>query len=376
MSRPYQICERCVMDTSDPLIQFDERGFCNHCEDFLSNRIKVLTEAQATDNSLGELFERVRRAGRRSKYDCVIGVSGGVDSSYVASLAVEGGLRPLAVHLDNGWNSKTAVENIRNLATTLKMGYASYVLPWTEFRQVQLAFLRASVPEAESPTDVAIQRALHHHALRHGIKYILSGGNLATEGILPATWHYNARDTKYTHAILDAAGCPRSYFRSQRFGAADEIYSKLRGTKTVYPLNFSSYNKDEARKKLEDEYGWVYYGSKHGESRYTRFIQTYYLYVKHGIDYRRATMSTEIVTGVIDRDAALEILKTVPYNDDEVRVEKEFIAKKLGITVAEFEDIIALPPKWYFEFPNNEKQLGRLYDTYRRLTGRRKAAHF
>lgn len=377
MPRPYQICKRCVMDTSDPLIRFDERGFCNHCEDFLDNRLKILTEAQSTGDSLGELLQQVRSAGRRSQYDCIVGVSGGVDSSYVATLAAEHGLRVLAVHLDNGWDSKTAVANIRNLANTLRMSYTSYVLPWTEFKQVQLAFLQASVPEAETPTDVAIQRALHHHALRNGIKYILSGGNLASEGILPASWHYNARDTKYSHAILDATGCPRSYFSSQRFGAADEIYCKvLRGIKTVYPLNFTSYNKNEARAKLESKYRWTYYGSKHGESRYTRFIQNYYLYVKHGIDYRRATMSTEILMGVISREHAISVLGTLPYDEEEMRGEKEFVAKKLGITVAELEDIIAAPPKWYYDFPNNDKQLGRLYDVYRRLTGRRKAAHF
>jgi N-acetyl sugar amidotransferase len=377
MSRPYQMCTRCVMDTNDPLIEFDAQGQCNLCTDYLETRLPYLKERQAPTDSIEDLFERIRQAGRGSKYDCVIGVSGGVDSSYVAALAVEHGLRPLAVHLDNGWNSKIAVENIRRLATALNLGYASYVLPWTEFRQVQLAFLKGSVPEAETPTDVAIARALHHHASRNNIKYILGGGNLASEGILPKTWHYNARDTKYSYAILDAANCPRSYFKSMKFGAMEEAYCKVvRGIKIVYPLNHITYDKQSARTKLENEYGWEYYGSKHGESRYTRFIQNYYLFVKHGIDYRRATMSSEILLGVLSRDEALEILKGPPWAQDDIAAEAEYIAKKLDITKQELDDIIAKPAKWYFDYPNNEKRLGLIYAAYRKMTGRQKTSNF
>lgn len=365
------------MDTSDPLIRFDEEGNCNHCTDFLENRLSVIREAQSSEDSVAELFDRVRAAGRGSRYDCVVGVSGGVDSSYVALLAARHGLRVLAVHLDNGWNSRIAVENIRNLSVALKMAYASYVLPWTEFKQVQLAFLRASVPEAETPTDVAIQRALHHHAIRNGVKYILGGGNIASEGILPASWHYNARDTKYSHAILDHAHCPRKYFKSQKFGAIDEAYCKIvRGIRTIYPLNFVKYDKAAARAELEKEYGWKYYGSKHGESRYTKFIQSYYLYVKHGIDYRRATLSSEILVGAAGRAEALRILDTLPYTNAEVAADLEYVAKKLGIAPRELEEIVAAPPRWFFDFPNNAKPLGLLYDAYRKLTGRRKTSNF
>ena len=377
MSRPYQICTRCVMDTTDPLIEFDAQGQCNLCTEYLQTRLPYLRECQAPTDSIEDLFDRVRYAGRGLKYDCLIGVSGGVDSSYLAVLAAEHGLRPLAVHLDNGWNSKIAVENIRRLVTALDMGYASYVLPWTEFRQVQLAFLRASIPEAETPTDVAIARALHHHASRNNIKYILGGGNLASEGILPKTWHYNSRDTKYAYSIFDSANCPRSHFTAMKFSAIQESYYKaVQGINTIYPLNHIDYNRTVARTKLEESYGWQYYGSKHGESRYTRFIQNYYLYVKHGIDYRRATMSSEIMLGVISRAAALEILAGLPYAQDEIAAEVEFIAKKLGVTAKELEEIIALPPKWYYDYPNNEKLLSLLYAAYRRMTGRQKTSNF
>lgn len=376
-TRPYQICQRCLMDTSDPLIYFDGDGCCNHCTDFITNRLEVINDAQVSSGSLESLFGRIRSSGRGRKYDCVVGVSGGVDSSYVASLATEHGLRILAVHLDNGWNSKVAVENIRVLANSLNMGYASYVLPWTEFRRVQLAFLQASVPEAETPTDVAIQRALHHHASRNGIKYILSGGNIASEGILPVSWHYNARDTKYSHSILDSAGCPRSYFGSQRFGALDEAYHKvIRGIRTVYPLNYVSYDRSLAQQHLEDRYGWKYYGAKHGESRFTRFVQGYYLYIKHGIDYRRATMSSEIILKVLDRDEALEVLKSPPYDPSSISAELDYIAKKLSISREQLDHIVAEEPKWYFDYATNENKLAILYKVYRYFTGRAKTSNF
>ena len=365
------------MDTSDPLITFDEQGVCNLCTDFLENRLALITASKEGTAELEPLFDTVRKAGRGRKYDCVVGVSGGVDSSYVTTLAAEHGLRILAVHLDNGWNSKIAVENIRNLATKLKLDYASYVLPWSDFRRVQVAFLKASVPEAETPTDVAIQRAVHDHAAKHGVKYILSGGNTATEGILPVTWLYNPRDTKYAHAILDATGCPRSAFDSQKFGALREGYCRVvHGIKTVYPLNYVKFDKAAARSYLEQNYGWQYYGSKHGESRYTRFIQSYYLVVKHGIDFRRANLASEIMTGGTTREAALEILSRSAYADLDVAGETAYVAKKLGLSVEELETIIAAPPKYYFDYPNNQENLGRLYDLYRRLTGRKKTSNF
>lgn len=365
------------MDTSDPLISFDDKGRCNHCTDYLDKRIKLLNRDDADNKALEALFEQIRQGGKRFKYDCVVGLSGGVDSSYVALLAARHGLRVLAVHLDNGWNSSIAVENINNLVEKLNLAYSSYVLPWNDFRKVQLAFLKSSVPEAETPTDIAIQRAVHHYALKHRVPYILSGGNVASEGILPGSWHYNARDTKYSYAILKRGKCPKKLFRSLKFGFIDEIYSKfIRQIKTVYPLNYTVYNKNQARKELEQSYCWRYYGSKHGESRYTKFIQSYYLVVKHGIDYRRATLSSEICLGLVKREDALELLKKLPYTDDEVTLESQYIAKKLAITPDELKQIIAAPPKWYFDYPNNCKLLGKAYDLYRYFAGKEKTSSF
>jgi N-acetyl sugar amidotransferase len=376
-ARAYQICTRCVMDTSDPLIQFDSEGRCNLCTDFLKNRLRVIASAQEGTITVEALLGEVRKRGRGRKYDCVIGVSGGVDSSYTCVLAAEHGLRVLAVHLDNGWDSVTSVENIRNLVRILDIDYASHVLPWKEFRKVQLAFLKASVPEAETPTDIAIQRAVHHYALKNGVRTILSGGNIATEGILPITWHYNARDTKYSYAILDSANCPRRYFATQKYGVIDEIYYKvIRGIRTLYPLNHIQYNRHSAREKLERDYRWKYYGSKHGESGYTKFIQTFYLFVKHGIDYRRATFSSEILLGKINRDQALAVLETPPFSSEVFEQEIDYVCKKLSVPRAEMEAIIAAPPKYFFDYPNNARALGLTYELYRALTGRKKASNF
>ncbi len=373
----YRICNRCVMDTSDLWISFDASGVCNHCTDYLKTRIKLLNQDSLDGQPLNELIDTIKSRGKKSKYDCVVGLSGGVDSSYVAYMAAKHNLRVLGVHMDNGWNSPIAVENIRNLVSKLNLGYATYVLPWADFRKVQLAFLHASVPEAETPTDVAIQRALHVCALKNGVPSILSGGNIASEGILPASWHYNARDTKYSYSILSQAGCSAKLFDSQKHGVLDEFYYKIiRGVKTFYPLNCIPYNKDVVRDELKEAVGWKYYGSKHGESKFTKFIQSYYLYVKHGIDYRRATLSSEICLGQISRSQALDILSAAPYDDQVVKIEMEYIAKKLGITVRDLQAIVMMPPKWYKDFPNNKFILGKIYDLYRFLARKEKRSNF
>jgi hypothetical protein len=224
---------------------------------------------------------------------------------------------------------------------------------------------------------VAIQRAVHKLALERGAGSILSGGNIATEGILPVTWHYNARDTKYSLAILRVDHCPKTYFRSQKFGVLDEVYAKvLRGVRTYYPLNSVAYNKDIARTELESVLGWRYYGSKHGESRFTKFIQTYYLPVKHGIDYRRATLSSEICLDQVTREEALQVLGRRPYEDAEVEVELLYVAKKLAVPIDELREIIAQPPRWFWSYPNNQKVLGMIYDAYRALAGQQKTSNF
>jgi N-acetyl sugar amidotransferase len=364
------------MDTTDPEITFDERGHCGHCTEFLNKRAKYNYHGKSSDKLFEKLIDRIRRAGKGREYDCVIGVSGGADSSYLAYIVKERGLRPLAVHMDNGWNSDKAVGNIKNITCKLGIDYESYVLDWEEFKSLQLSFLRASVPEAETPTDVAIPAALHNVAAKHRIKYILGGGNLATEGILPRSWHYDVRDLKYLNYICSTFGNGKLK-KFPTFGYKREIYYKLlRGIRMVYPLDLVPFVKSEAIELLQKKFDWRPYGGKHHESRYTKFIQSYYLYKKFGIDYRKATLSVQICTGVIDRESALESLETKPYDADQIEDDKKYIAKKLGITADEFERIINLPGKWAWEYPNDSRKLAFIYDTYRAVFRKEKLDRF
>ena len=364
------------MDTTDPEITFDDQGHCCHCSEFLERRAGHAYHGEESDRELEQLVEKVKRAGVGKPYDCVLGVSGGADSSYLAYLAKELGLRPLAVHLDNGWNSDKAVLNIKNVTRKLGIDYESYVLNWEEFKDVQLAFLRASVPEAETPTDIAIPGALHRVAAKHGIKYILSGGNLATEGILPKSWHYDVRDEKYFNHILRSFG-GKKLRTFPTFGYKQEMYYKLVKRITIlYPLDLVPYVKEDAIRLLQKEFDWVCYGAKHQESRYTKFIQSYYLYEKFNIDYRRAGMSIEICSKQIDRAAAIEKLRCKPYDPNAVEDDKRYVSKKLGVSSGEFESILNKPPKWYWNYPNDQKKLGFIYDTYRAIYRKEKLDRF
>lgn len=375
-NRPYQICTRCVMDTSDPEITFNEVGECNHCTEFLATRSKHQYQGSSSDSALSAVVQQMKDAGKGKKYDVVLGLSGGIDSSYAAWICKQNGLRVLAVHMDNGWNSEEAVQNIRNIARKLDIDYESYVLDWSEFRDLQLAFLKAAVPEAETPTDIAIPAAFHRIASKYGVKYIISGGNFATEGILPKHWHYNAKDVKYLKHIQKTFGT-KKLKKFPLFGFKQEMYYKLvKKMKIIYLLNYVPYDKEAAMKLLEEKLDWKYYGGKHYESKYTGFIQSYYLYEKFGIDYRRATLATQVCNGVISRERALEELETPPYSEEKVIQEKKYIAKKLGISLDEFENILNSEPHWYSDYPNDEKRLQKIYDTYRRLFKKEKLGSF
>jgi N-acetyl sugar amidotransferase len=360
----YQQCTRCVMDTTDTDIKFDEKGHCNHCNEFFENTSKLVYHGEASDKKLSELVERMKYKGKRKKYDCLIGISGGIDSCYVAHVVKNLGLRALIVHLDNGWNSEVSVTNIKNVAAKLGFDYESYVLNWDEFRDLQVAFLKASVPEAETPTDIAIPAALHDIAGKHNINYIISGGNFATEGILPKNWHYNAKDVKYLKAIHKKFGS-RKIKTFPTFGYLKEMYFKyFKGIRMIYLLNYVPYSKKEAMKILENDLGWKYYGGKHYESKYTGFLQSYILPVKFSIDYRKATYSTQICTGEITREDALKELVNKPYDVVKVVEEKKYVCKKLGLTLDDFDEIMKMPPKTFHDYPNNKKKLEFIYSVY------------
>lgn len=376
MNTPSQMCTRCVMDTSDPIITFDAHGVCNHCTQFLEVRAKHQFNPEKSEQELDALIAQIKKDGADNEYDVILGLSGGVDSSYVAYLAHKKGLRILAIHLDNGWNAEAANHNIKVVADKLGIDCISIQLDWEEFKDLQIAFLKAGVPEAETPTDIAIPGVLHQEAAKRGIHYIFSGGNMATEGILPKYWHYNAKDLKYFKAIHKKYGS-RKLRTFPTFGYQKEMYYKLiKKIKIIYYLNYIPFDKDAAMLELQKELKWENYGGKHHESIYTSFIQSYYLYVKFGIDYRKATLSTQICNGTMTRKEALKILQTAPFSKEKINVTKEIIAEKFGISLQEIEAIMDNPPSWYIDYPNDEAFLGKIYDGYRKIFKKEKLANF
>jgi N-acetyl sugar amidotransferase len=362
------------MDTSDPEISFDDTGRCNHCRVYEEQISKLTYQGPESQRELETVVARIKHAGRASEYDCVLGISGGVDSCYAAYVAKSLGLRPLAVHMDNGWDSDTAVKNIKNVAAGLGIDYQSYVLDWEEFKDLQLSFLKASVPEIETPTDMAIPATLHRVAAENRVKFIISAGNYATEGILPKAWHYDAKDVRYLNAVHDRFG-NRKLKSFPTFGYWSEAYFKLiKGIRFVYVLNYVPYSKTEAVKFLENDLGWKNYGGKHHESKITAFVQSYVLPVKFNIDYRKATLSTQICAGEVSRKSALEQLRRSPFDPAKIDGDMEYIAKKFEITRGELEKILALSPKSHLDYPNNQRFLEVLYRTYRRWFAPRRPA--
>lgn len=362
---PIDRCSRCVMDAlTDPAISFDADGYCNHCVRFLGNREKFIYRPGASDEALERLIHIVKREGRDKKFDCVLGISGGIDSSHLALLTKQWGLRPLAVHMDNGWNSKIAVSNIKKLLQTIGVELYTHVLDWEEFKDLQLSFFKASVADVENPTDMAIPGVLHRVARKFGAKFILMAGNYATEGMTPKHFQYGKKDLYYLRAIHRRFGRrPLKNFPS--FGFWDEVaFKALHGIRILYPLNLVDYKKEEALTVLKRDFGWEDYGGKHHESIFTKFVQSYYLPVKFGIDYRKSTYSAMICNGQLSRREALQAIAPPPYKEGEISRDISYVAKKLGIPEEEFVQILRLPPKNYSDYPNAERFLTTMYGIY------------
>lgn len=361
----YQICTRCVMDTSDEDIRFDEKGVCHHCQDFEVVLKQPRYRKEDAEQKLVELINSVK--GKGKSYDCLVGISGGVDSCYTAYLCHKWGLKPLLLHLDNGWNSEIAVSNIKKIVDKLDLDYVSYVLDWNEFREIQLAFLKSSIVDLEIPTDIAIPASLYETAVKHHIPFIISGGNYSGEGILPLTWGYHVLKDAHLYRTIVKMFSSRPLKKVPVVGLWGEIYYKFfRKIKTLYPLNLLEYNKDEAREFLKKEFDWTDYGGKHHESKITAFWQSYVMPTKYNMDYRRATYSSQIITGQITRDKALEKLRELPYVADTIKSDKEYIAKKFGISTAELDSYLALPPKTYKDFPNQKGMIDLFYSVYKK----------
>lgn len=340
------------MDTSDPDIVFDKHGICNHCHTYDKAIQNWVFSGDSGKKILDSFVKKVKKEGQGKEYDCVIGVSGGVDSSYVAYLVHELGLRPLAVHLDNGWDSELAVKNIELLLNKLGIELYTYVLDWEEFRDLQLAFLRASTPDSEIPSDHAIVSSLYMKAKELNINNIIVGYNVRTETHLPSAWSHGHYDWRYISSVNKIHGTrPLKNFPHMTF-LQRTYYARRFNWFSI--LNYVDYSKKEAMKFLEDELGWRYYGGKHYESIYTRFYQGYILPHKFGYDKRRTHLSSLVCSGEATREDALSELNNDPYPADLMREDKEFVAKKFEITEHEFDDIMALPRRSFYDYPSYE----------------------
>jgi len=366
-SKPYQQCTRCVMDTSDPEIQFNEKGQCNHCTDFFENKLMFTYHGEKSDRQLKELVSVIKTKSKNNKYDALLGISGGVDSCYMAYKCKEIGLNPLLFHLDNGWNSEISARNIENVSNYLGFDLVTHVMPWEEFKDVQLAHLRASTPELETPTDIAILEHLHKVAVRHNIPFIIMGGNYISESILPKSWHYNPKDLVYSRHVHALFG-EKKVKNFPSFTFWYEAYCKLiKRIKILYLLNYVNYNKHDSMTTLK-KIGWQEYGEKHHESIYTKVVQSYILPIKFNIDYRKATLSNKICSGEMKREDVLEILKLKPYNEHTIRGEIEYVCKKLEISVTEFDLIMERKPQTFESYKNEKQKLESIYALYRRFS--------
>jgi len=359
-TRPYQICTRCIMDTTDPDIIFDEDGVCNHCHRYDEELPKRVFHGKEGEQRLTTLVNAIKQAGSNKEYDCIIGVSGGVDSTYVAYLTKQLGLRPLAIHFDNGWNSELAVSNIEKTLDTLGIDLYTYVIDWPVFKNLQLSFLTASTPDGEIPTDHAINALLFQEASKRGIKYIISGMNFATESMSVPAWSYGHSDWKYIQSVHKKFGSS-SLKKYPHFTFLDLFkWTIVQRIQIVSVLNYVDYNKETVMGILQDELGWVYYGGKHYESVYTRFYQGYVLPEKFNIDKRKGHLSDVIRSGQIDRETALERMNEAGYNDSLLRQDKIFVMKKLGLTEAAFQSLMDAPAKKFSDYPNQYATVQRL----------------
>jgi N-acetyl sugar amidotransferase len=348
-----QVCTKCVMDTSDPYISFNQEGVCSHCE-YYDKYQRI--DAKSKDE-LANVVEKIKHNGRNKKYDCIIGVSGGVDSSYAAYLVRDLGLRPLAVHVDNGWNSELAVKNIENLLKQLGVDLYTHVLDWEEFRGLQINFLRASTPDAEIPSDHAIGAVIFRMAAKHQIKYIISGSNLSTEATRVKAWSYGHSDWRYIKSVNKLMGGEK-LVNFPHYSFMDAVYFKVILQQTsVKLLDYIDYKKDDAIELLQNKFGWKYYGGKHYESIYTRFFQGYYLTKKFGFDKRKAHFSSQIWAGHMTREEALHDLSQEYYDPVILKEDIDFVKKKLKISDREFNHIMTAKPKRFDEYPSYETHI-------------------
>lgn len=362
--RKYQQCSISVMDTiMDPNITFDEKGISSYYYEYLLQEKAWVVKGKEGEQKLAKLIEAIKESGKGNKYDCITGVSGGVDSTYLVLRAKQLGLRPLIVHFDNGWNSELAVMNIENIIKRLGFDLYTLVVDWEEFKDIQMSYLKASVVDIEAITDHAIIGTLYRLAAENGIKYILSGSNVVTEATLPLHWiwnksdHTNIKDIHKQYGKLPLKTFPFFSTRQKQY------YVKAKGIEVVCPLNYMNYIKKDVKETIINELGWRDYGGKHYESVFTRFYQGYILPVKFGIDKRKGHFSNLIFSGQLTKEEAIEELKKPIYDPEQLLVDYEFVLKKFNLDRKEFEEMMKLPRREHTEFKVEKS----VWDTYQIL---------
>ncbi len=353
----YRICTNCVMDSSDSSIYFDDNGQCDHCETFYKKILPYWNTNREGANTLQVLVEEIKKEGKQRDFDCLIGMSGGIDSSFLLyKMVTEYKLRPLVFHVDAGWNSQIAVNNIEKLVDGLGLDLFTEVINWEEIKELQLAFFKAGVPHLDVPQDHAFFATMYKFASKHNIKYILTGGNYSTECVRnPLEWMYYQSDSIQLRDIFKKHG--RGKLKD--YPTTNILWHKIylpfvKGIKLFRPLDFFPYDKENAMHILVDEYGYQKYPQKHFESRFTRFYEGFWLPQRFGYDTRKVQYSSLILTGQMAREDALEKLKTPVYTDEQVKEDFEFISNKLGITTDELWSYFHAPKKTYKDYKSQE----------------------
>lgn len=355
--RAYQVCNNCVMDTTDSLIKFDERGFCDHCNNYYNNILPNWHPDETGARKLNEIVNKIKIDGKKKKFDCIIGISGGVDSSYLLYYAKEVlKLRPLAFAVDTGWNTELAEENIKRVTTGLGLDLYKQTVNWDEMKDLQLAYFKSQVPYQDTPQDHVIFASLYNYAVKNDIKYVLTGGNYSTECVRePNEWVY-LNDLKQIKDIHNRFGTVPlktlplcSMFKYRLY------YRYFKRMKIVKPLDLIPYDKELAISTLRNRFGWQPYANKHYESVFTRFYEGYWLIKKFGYDKRRAHFSSLILTEQMTREEALKLIKEPPYDEKRALRDLEYISNKLGVTKEEFLELMNGDNKTYRDYKSNAR---------------------
>jgi N-acetyl sugar amidotransferase len=355
--REYRICSNCVMDTSDSKILFDEKGVCDHCNDFNNNVKPSWHTDEEGRKQLEKIVAKIKQSSKGKDFNCILGMSGGVDSSYLLHLAVtELGLRPLVFHVDGGWNSELAVNNIQVMVDKLGLDLFTEVINWEEMKDFQLAFFKSGVPHIDIPQDHAFVATLYKFAHKYNIKYILNGGNISTECVRnPMEFLYYGTDMVHLNDIRKKFSTNKMETYPFSSILNHKIYLRyIKGVKVVKPLNYMPYFKEKALKLLADEYGWKPYPQKHFESRFTKFYEGYWLPERFGFDTRRVQFSSLILTAQMTREQAMEKLKNKAYNPEAIEEEFNYIATKLNISPEELRKYFSMPKKFYYDYKNQD----------------------